>query len=409
MAVPTSVARVLVVSLLAVLLVPRAHAEQTVRLDNPIAGFSMQAPRDWEMATGDLGNVFIGLDAPTGNGAPVGQPVLWFFYAKKSPQQMAQALVQCLQQLDGGTPQVRATGNGDEREITLTSSGTRGSLVQKWLCRSEHGVSYVVAALVRPKMAGAFAEEMSTALSSCRLIHRVAVRDYLEPNENAYRIALPSGWQWEGNVVRTAAVPGYFQWKAQNAEHTMGAFSAPPGVFNIATPYMNASQAAQAFVAPSLAKQIQGCRLDSIEELPRVGDYFQKLIRFIGLGSNPRMDKVRADFVGSVNGVAVRCRADVVTLMTDGSALLGGRGNWQMLVSGYWAPGDRWAQLGPVGRAVIASMRTDPQFKNNQFQAAGDAAAINGWWRQWRSFVFVVDYLKMGDTFNPPPLPPPDA
>jgi hypothetical protein len=83
----------------------------------------------------------------------------------------------------------------------------------------------------------------------------------------------------------------------------------------------------------------------------------------------------------------VRVRANVATMMFDASPLLGGRGNWTLLTSGYWAPEDQFDELGPVGRSALASLMTDPTFKRNQFEAGNEVAVWSAWNRElsfWR-------------------------
>jgi hypothetical protein len=354
--------------------------------EHPIAGFSLELPEDWEMGMGDLGNVVIALDADAGPGTCTLFPMLWFFYASAPPQQMAAEIAQALNALDHSSPAVQEGANG-EYIVAATSRGPRGAIVEEWHCRQEGGRSYVLASMVKPEFQAQFADDLAHAFRTCRLIPRVPVTLFTEPTENAYRMVLPADWQWSGRIIRTPEIPGYFEWLVASPDGLTGAFSSPPGVFNVMLPYMPAGTAAEEIVLPGLREKLPDARLEAVHELPRPGAYYSGLIRAIGLGANPQVHKVRADYVGTRNGVRVRVRANVATMMLDASPLLGGRGNWTLLTSGYWAPEDQFDELGPVGRSALASLMTDPTFKRNQFEAGNEVAVWSAWNRElsfWR-------------------------
>lgn len=71
-----------------------------VTYTNPIAGFSMVIPEDWEIATATAGQVEISIDAPTG-ASLLYYPLLWFFYAEVPPENNALLLSQALQASGG--------------------------------------------------------------------------------------------------------------------------------------------------------------------------------------------------------------------------------------------------------------------------------------------------------------------
>ena len=312
-------------------------------------------------------------------------------------------------QLNGVAATPKATGQAGEWELAFTAqAGERGSFQERWLCRVQDGHSYVIGAVVPAAIAAAAQGEVDRALASCKLLARPALKRFREPTENAYTMVLPRDWTWEGKVYRAENVPGYFTWKVKSPDGLSGAFSAPPATLNIAVPYMPAGQAARALVLPELGKQIPGVRLDTVQELPRAGAYYRGLIKAIGIGNNPRVDKVRADYLAEINGTQVRIRVNIATVMLDQSALLGGRGNWWLTASGAWAPEEQFDALYPVGRGVIASLVTDPVWKNNQFEAAGEAAVWRKWVARVYQFLFNVEYLEAEDTLHLPPVPPPD-
>lgn len=349
-----------------------AQGVATMQCDNPIAGFSLTMPEDWAMAAGPGGNIEIAIDAVVGSSMAL-QPALWYFSSPQPPDKEAQALKRALTLLgNGAQPTCAPTGNKGEWELQMTSNGTRGPLRERWLCRSERGHSYVVAAMGRPEVYQQFAADVTTALKTFHLIPTVSMYFLREPTENAYRMTIPSGWKWEGQVFRSEMVPGYFVWKVEHPQGLAGAFSGPPATFNIMTPYCPAGQAAGALLLPYLRKETPDMQLEDVHELPRVGQTFMAAIRGAGLGNNPRVDRVRADYVGTRKGTRVRLRLDIVTWMLDQSVVLGGRGNWILTASGAWGPVDQFDKYYAIGRGVIASLKTDPRWRAAQMNTVND-------------------------------------
>ena len=357
---------------------------------NPIAGFSMTVPSDWEMGGGVLGAVMVGLDGDMSLGFPSLQPIIWVFYAKTGPEATANNLARALGALEGQTPQVVATGAHQYELAFVSAKGLR----EHWICRIANGHTYVTGGLVPNQLAPAFQAELDTALASAQLVARPPLKLFLEPTENAYTMVLPATWTWTGQVFRSSGVPGYFTWKVQSPDGATGAFSAPPASFNIAVPYTPAGQAARTIVLPALQQQYPGIKLDKVEDLPRAGAYYRDGIKLLGLGNNPRVDKARADYLTTLNGVPVRIRVTIGTFMLDQSPLLGGRGDWFLTAGGAWAPVDGFDAGYALGRGAMASLHTAPAWKRAQFRVAGAAA---GWAEGVREALgdwFDEDYIR---------------
>lgn len=402
--------RALRFAVIGVTLAAPTWAVQQVDYANPIAGFAIEIPEDWEMATGTGGNTEIAIDAPSG-AAVATQPALWFFRARHPAEEEARLLARDLQQISNGVaPKVAPTGRPGEWEVSCRSSGVRGELVERWRCRDEAGQSYVIAALARPGVAEAFSAEIERAFDSCRLIPTPIVHFFQEPTENAYRLVLPVGWTWEGQILRTGAIPGYFVWKVQSPDGLTGSFSSPPAALNIMVPYTPADELAGGIVLQGLREQLPDAELDSVRRLARVGDYFCELIRLAGLGANPRVDKVRADYVGTRNGTRVRVRVDIGTFMLDASPLLDGRGDWFLMAGGSWAPEDRFDERFPLARGVMASLWTSPKWKARQAEAVQSVlgrrrGAIDEAAAGWDALIRDMDRVPDPDGGDPQEVP----
>jgi len=288
-------------------------------------------------------------------------------------------------------------------------------LLERWICRRQGRVNYILVALVRPERAAQFQADIDAALASAHLIAGPPVELFLEPTENAYRMLMPQGWRWEGRVIRTAMAPGVFEWKVQAPDGSAGAFNAAPVNLNIMYPYTPAAACAGTLVLQGLQQQVPGLQLESVQEFPRVGANFAEGIRMMGLGANPQVHKARADYLGTAGGVPIRLRVDIGTFMLDASPLLGGRGNWALFASGTWAPVARFDELYPICRSIVASIATDPDWKQRQTEEVYLDRYWRAWHRRMNDYKFIEDYL--GRSYNdmpqlhdsdltPPSVPP---
>jgi hypothetical protein len=358
------------VALLAVAIcAPAWCAVPRVTYNDPIAGFSLTIPDDWEMKEEDFGLHVVGIGAASGSQICIHQPVFWLFHSLEPPEKTARGLGNGLGLAWGVEPTVRATGNGDEWEVLITSQDGLGTLLQRYLCRSQNGESYTIAAFSRPAFAEEFRDDVRTAFNSCKVIPGPRVSIFKEPKYNAYRMDLPEGWKWEGDVIFARNVPGYFTWKVQSPDGLNGAFSSPPALFDITRPYMGVQECSEQIVLPGLRQLVPDIRLDSIRILQRTGELFCTVLREFGISNNPRIEKGLVDFVGTAGGIPVRVRVTTVCVQFGSSVLLGGRGDWTLFTAGVWGREDRFAQDYELGRGVMASLVTDQRFRISQMDA----------------------------------------
>lgn len=347
---------------------------QRVVFRNPAAGFSIVAPEDWEMATGGAGNIEMAIDASTG-ASLVCQPAIWFFYSPNAPQQEAEMLASDFQRLGADSTRVRATGRDDEWEVQATFPLTQlGAVWTEWRCRREQGMAYVVGAAVREELRPRFQGDLDAALTSCRLIDHPIVQAFREPTEQAYTLSLPCGWKWEGRILRTAAVPGFFEWKAQRDDELVGCFTAEPAVLNVAIPYQSPREVASGVLLERLQAILPDAQLTEVRELPRVEQCLMQTAALALPGMRPRGGKAVADYVGKQHGTRVRLRVEIATWMPDASIMPGieGRGNWFIFTSGAWAPEGEFEEAYWLARSVQSSLCTSSQWKRRQGEAVGD-------------------------------------
>ena len=64
-----------------------------------------------------------------------------------------------------------------------------------------------------------------------------------------------------------------------------------------------------------------------------------------------------------------------------------------MMVSGGWAPEDQFDQLFPVCRGIVASISTDPDWKQLQSEEVYLDRYWRGWMRRFADYRFIEGYL----------------
>ncbi|MBI5831521.1 MAG: hypothetical protein HZB16_04315 [Armatimonadetes bacterium] len=344
-----------------------------VRVDNPIARLSIDMPDDWSMGSSDYGPMTIAIDAGVGVSPPSTQPVLWVFRHRYTAEEAARQLVRDLTAANGAPPRIEQAPDG-AWVVSATSNGARGPLTELWASRRQGEDSFVVGAMMRPEASAKWNADVSRMVASARLIPGPPLKVQREATERAYRLWMPADWRWEGRIVRTEQVPGWFEYKVQRPDGLAGAFNGPPAIIDVRTAYMDPGTATRQLLLPVLAKMVPGLRVERVRPLPRVGAYFREGIRRAGLGTNPLCDRAEVDCLGEAGGVPLRIRLTVGTLQLDQSAILGGRGTWTIYTNGVWAPVAEFDQVYPIGRGVLASIRTDAEWRRNQKEVA-DAAA----------------------------------
>jgi hypothetical protein len=358
---------------------------------NPLLGYRLEIPDDWDEAFSDVGIPMLGLDAGVSTTLDRDQPLLWFFASRRPPEETAAALAIDLRAGLCADVGCRRIGRGVWEVAGVVRHGVSRPLLSRYRVVGVGRGSYLLLAMVRTDRAAATRAEVERVLGSLRPVRLVRAKELQEPREHAYRMLLPSGWTWTGRIIRTRAIPGFFEWRVQSADGTSGAFTGAPGVFDITRPYQPAATAAKTIVLPALARQIPGLRLESVRALPRPSGYFTGKLRLV-TGPTARVDKARADLVAVVNGRKLRMRITVATVMTSASALVGGRGNWTLYTSGAWAPDDGFERLYPLARAVLSSHSTDPEWKRRQGMAVSEAALFAAKQRDevWKK---IADYV----------------
>jgi hypothetical protein len=366
---------------------------------NPIMGFSLTIPADWDMGTGVLGETVITINARTPSPSA---PLLSFFYMPSSPKEGAGQIAEFLKAVGQAlgvniAPQVRATDKADEWEVTMTADvALIGSVSGRWLCRRQGGTTYAIGMIAATPVAEKFKEDIDTAFATCHLIDRPAVHYFREPTENAYRLVLPDGWKWEGSIYRDVNCPGWFVMKVQSADGLIGHFESPPVA--AMTEYIGAQNLAENLLLQQLRKEVPDLELENVQVMPRASDDLASAIETAtGNAAKVRAERAFADYVGTANAKRIRIRMDISLYFTP---LLFGGGNETMWFCGSWAPVDNFDELYPLARGVEASLWETPQWRKSVRETVravlkGRAGAMEesaeGWDRYMREVELVHD------------------
>jgi hypothetical protein len=81
---------------------------------------------------------------------------------------------------------------------------------------------------------------------------------------------------------------------------------------------------------------------------------------------NPRIDKIYADYAGTLKGIPIKIRVCILTHLIDSSPLFGGNGYWYLMVSGAWAPTKDFDTLYSIARGVQTSLSVTREWKKQQ-------------------------------------------
>ena len=334
--------------------------------NNPVAGFSIIIPEDWELSAGTAGQTEIAIDASSGSSL-LYYPLLWFFYVEQSPEYYAKILSTTLQYAGGKNIDTHPTGRENEWEvIAYMNHDLLGEMRSQWMIRSEGEVNYVIAGMVRSTYYSTFKKDIDFAFRSVYLIGRPAISIFLEPTEHAYRILLPYGWKWEGEIIRGTNLPGFFVWKAQSRDELSGCFISPPVPFEPTYPYIPSDKICNSLVLQELRKNVPDLHLEKIYYLPRADAYYVYSIKALLPSMNPRIDKIYADYAGTLKGIPIKIRVCILTHLIDSSPLFGGNGYWYLMVSGAWAPTKDFDTLYSIARGVQTSLSVTREWKKQQ-------------------------------------------
>ncbi len=388
---------------------PAAPGGGNAEFSDPIFGFAVQLPPDWDMATGLSGERMMGINLRTVGSLRA--PLVVFFRIPGTIDAAAQALAGYVRAQDKrAQAELRRTGRGSEQEIITTiGSDVLGPVGVYGVAREEAGVVYNLIAMAPMSVAAQFKQEIDRVMGSFHIIGRPILRAFKEPAENAFTLSLPRDWNWEGQIYRDAMCPGAFVWTARAADGSAGAFEIEPGYADVGARIQDAL--AGDVIPQKLAVRIKGLQdlqLVHVESLPRASEHLSAWFQSILAGTTTiPADRARVHYRARVGNTAVGIRVDTYLNYYPLQVVTG----WEASqMSGAWAPEERFDEVFPVARGVRDSLQVDRRWNKLQMDTVAEVlrhrkqvfdAAHDEWLTTIRGERTVTD----PDTLQPVPVP----
>jgi hypothetical protein len=323
---------------------------QRLWFNDPMAGFAVILPEDFEIGTSLSGQTMAGVNARY-----IGSffaPWFSFTYTKHPPQASAAFMAQMLKEL-GGQTEMGPTKRPDEWLVySDVAMAAYGRFICRFVFRRSADKHYVISATVPADLDAQFQDDILTALSTCRPIPFPVFKLYEEPTEHAYKIRLPEKWKWEGSIYRSTLCPGYFVWKAMSPDGLVGCFESAP--LEGLPGFCDAKNAASTVIFASLREHFPDLAFVGFKEYPRAGDQIGRTLMLLVRNSlEIRSQKASAFYTGMYKGARLLIKVDisqdyVKNLLSSSSTLR---------VCGAWAPADAFEKLYPMGYGVLTSLR----------------------------------------------------
>ncbi|MCX6551100.1 MAG: hypothetical protein NTY02_08855 [Acidobacteria bacterium] len=334
-------------------------------VQNPLVGFSIDLPEDYEVTTGFDGETQMAI-----NGtyiASVFSPWYYFTYTSQPPGECARLLEYLLRQppLRSTTEVLQGTSPGEViLKATIPLEGV-GTLEGRWVFRTESHKNYVVAAVVFSQLAGQYQQEIDRTLKSCRVQRHMPFSLHQEQTEAAYKIRLPEGWKWEGKIFRDPNIPGAFDWKATTLNGGAGCFNAAPVRTMTA---LDAQTAATTILPQYFQTTVAGFQFESYRPHPRASQQGESTFAVLFKQGGLRVGYTRGTgfYRATVAGVPLRFQIEIAVERVDlplGSSAV-------MRTYGFWGPAQDFARLYTVARGVLGSLRESREWMKTRDQYA---------------------------------------
>ncbi len=365
------------------------------RLVNPVAGYVVDLPIDYELGTGGLRQSTMGINV-SNYGSP-STPLYGFFHCKPAPQEGAGSVAQYVG-LAYPRAQVKVGQGPSANEWQVQAAGPSdmlGPLVAQWFVRPGQGINYGVSVVAKLPVYENFRNEIAGTLASFRQIDRVTSRLAKEQRERAYKVTMPEQWSFQGRIHRSRVCPGWAVWQAQSADGLVGCFENPPGQATIHP--LSIRDIAGTYTLQGIQKEVQtvqSLRVDRITMLPRGAAAILDFWKSFGGTSltQPSAEKAMVDYLGSVNGVAVRMRVFTTSYYVPfyGRPDLPGSFNW--FIWGLWAPVEGFDVASGLAHSVHGSLEYDRKWLAEQRRVVGGVLderrkAQDKWNDQWMKHI----------------------
>ncbi len=344
------------------------------RLVNPIAGYAVDLPLDYELSTGGLGETTMGINV-TNYGSP-STPLYSFFHCQPSPREGAGLVAQFIGAVYRGAEVKVSPGQAEEWQVSAAgATDLTGPVLAQWFLRPGRKMNYGVSFYSKVPTFQQHREEITAVIGSFRQIERIPLRVARDTTENAYKVTMPAGWSHQGRIHRSPTCPGWPVWQASSPDGRSGCFEMPPG--QATTMPLAARDIAGTYLLQGVQKEVptvQNLRVERVTLLPRGGAAIVEVVKSMGGASltQPAGEKALVDYLGTVNGAPVRLRVYTTSYYIPfyGRPDLPGNFNW--FIWGLWAPVDSFEANSGVAHSVHGALQYDRKWQQAQRKAVDD-------------------------------------
>ena len=376
---------------------------------NDPAGFSVDMPSGW-VVTADSTQGRIKMRGTRGE-----QVVIWPIFIEKKQLNTAGAtrlVMQLARRLDNSLSWVPASASGNAARVITKGATRSGATVLTW-SNIPSGASVALYELVAPPdVYGYSANTFARILQSFRGSPDNAPRqtggntssgpvtyvNWRDPQENAYTLQVPRGWQVAGGAYRLSAtdirnsatmISPDGQMRIFIGDTNIGAFTEPNQTFAYAgmregsyqtlgdgtrleiQRYMTGAQFARSYAQNRFAQQCSGARVESGGERRDLMSAFSQAIREDELTS---AQFTAGDAVFSCTGKSGPLHGHVYAItfrVSSGPSTL-----WAPYrLYGYLAAPQSQQAAEGIAQQVMQSMRVDAQWRQREHQIAANAVA----------------------------------
>lgn len=377
---------------------------------NDPAGFSVATPAGWTVAA-DSRQGRIKLQGTRGE-----QVVIWPIFIEQKQLNAAGAarlVMQLARRLDNSLSWTPANAPGNAARVIAKGVSRSGATLLTW-SNTPSGAAVTLYELeAPPDVYGASANTFARILQSFRgspdnapsqtgehaSAGQVTYVNWRDPQEGAFTLQVPRGWQVAGGAYRLSAtdirniatmISPDAQMRVFIGDANIGAFTEPNQMLAYAgmregsyqtlgdgtrleiRRYMTGAQFAHVYAQNRLASQCTGVQVESSSDRQDLAAIFSQVVRNEGM-TNARLAAGDAAFSCTGRSGPLHGRIFAVTVLP-----LPGRASlWYVLIYGYSATSQSQQAAESISQQVMQSMHIDPQWQAQEKQIANNAVAAD--------------------------------
>jgi len=377
---------------------------------NDPAGFSVDIPAGW-VVTADSAQGRIKMRGTRGE-----QVVIWPIFIEQkqlNASGAARLVMQLARRLDSSLSWIPASAPGTAARVVAKGASRSGATVLTWSNTPTGAAVMLYELIASPDVYGTSANTFARILQSFRgspdnaprqtggraSTEPVTYVNWRDPQEGAFTLQVPRGWQVAGGAYRLSAtdvrniatmISPDAQMRIFIGDTNIGAFTEPNQMLSYAgmregsyqtlgdgtrleiRRYMTGAQFARAYAQNRLASQCSGVQVESSSDRQDLAAIFTQVVRNEGM-TNARLAAGDAAFSCTGKSGPLHGRIFAVTVLP-----LPGRASlWYVLIYGYSATPQSQQAAEGITQLVMQSMRIDQQWQAQEKQIAANAVAAD--------------------------------